>query len=115
MPSACHHGATSSHAKRFCGSLLFLLFLTTTAIASDSTGNKGDTSSGGIRTAEIVFVGNTAFSSEKLLEVLSNGWPRWFTASGSINPNALHEATDILVVLYYDDGFLNVSVDQPQI
>ena len=76
--------------------------------------NKGDTSSGGI-TPEIVFVGNTAFSSEKLLEVLSNGWPRWFTASGRINPTATHEAADGLTAFYYDNGFLNVSVDQPQI
>jgi outer membrane protein insertion porin family len=118
MHSACHQGPPSSRAATFCASLLFLslsLFLTTSAVARDSTGNKGDTSSGRIRTPEIVFVGNTAFSSEKLLEVLSNGWPRWFTASGSINPNAPHEAADILDAFYYDHGFLNVHIDQPQI
>jgi len=115
MPSACHHGATSSHAKRFCGSLLFLLFLTTTAIASDSTGNKGDTSSGGIRTPKIDFIGNKAFSSEKLLQALSIGRPRWFAPSGSIKPDAVHEVTDFLMVFYYDNGFLNVHIDQPQI
>jgi outer membrane protein insertion porin family len=117
MHSACHQGPPSSRAATFCASLLFLslsFFLTTNAVARDSTGNKGDTSSGVI-TPEIVFVGNTAFSSEKLLEVLSNGWPRWFTASGSINPNALHEAAGLLTAFYYDNGFLNVHIDQPQI
>jgi outer membrane protein insertion porin family len=117
MRSPCYQGPTSSRTTTFCASLLFLLlssFLTTIAVARDSTGNKADTSSG-IRTPKIDFVGNTAFNSEKLLEVLSNGWPRWFTASGSINPNALHEATDILVVFYYDNGFLNIHVDEPQI
>jgi outer membrane protein insertion porin family len=117
MHSACPPGPPSSRAATFCASLLFLslsFFLTTNAVARDSTGNKGDTSSGVI-TPEIVFVGNTAFSSEKLLEVLSNGWPRWFTASGSINPNALHEAAGLLTAFYYDNGFLNVHIDQPQI
>ena len=117
MHSACHQVSTPSRATRFCGSLLFLLlssFLITNAFARDSTGNKADTSSG-IRTPKIDFVGNTAFNSEKLLEVLSNGWPRWFTASGSINPNAPHEAADSLTAFYYDNGFLEVHVDQPQI
>lgn len=116
MHGACHQGPTSSRAARFYGSLLFLLlplFATTNAVARDSTGSKADTSSGGIRTPEVVFVGNTAFNSEKLLEVLSR--TRWFTGSGSINPNALHEATDNLVAFYYDNGFLNVHVAEPQI
>jgi outer membrane protein assembly factor BamA len=118
MHSACHQVSTPSHAIRFCGSLLFLLlssFLTTNAFARDSTGNKADTSSGGIRTPKIDFVGNTAFSSEKLLKVLLNARPRWFTESGTINPNALRLATDILTAFYYDDGFLNVQVNEPQI
>ena len=116
MHSACHQGLTPSRATTFGSSLLFLLlslFLTTIAVAGDSTGSKADTSSG-IRTSKIDFVGNTAFSSEKLLEALS-GWPRWFTASGSINPNAPHEATDLLTAFYYDNGFLNVQVNEPQI
>jgi outer membrane protein insertion porin family len=116
MRSACHQGLTPSRATTFGSSLLFLLlslFLTTIAVAGDSTGSMADTSSG-IRTPKIDFVGNTAFSSEKLLEVLSNGRPRWFTDSGSLNPN-LYEATDGLMAFYYDNGFLNVHVDQPQI
>jgi outer membrane protein insertion porin family len=108
-----------SRATSFCGSLLFLvlsLSLTTIAVARDSTGNKGDTSSSGIGTPKIDFVGNTAFSSEKLLEFLLSRRPRLFTESGSLNPNALrHEATDDLTAFYYDNGFLNVQVDDPQI
>ena len=118
MHGACRQGPTSSRAARFHGSLLFLLlslFATTNAVARDSTGNKADTSSGGIRTPKIDFVGNTAFSSEKLLKVLLNARPRWFTESGTINPNALRLATDILTAFYYDDGFLNVQVNEPQI
>jgi outer membrane protein insertion porin family len=117
MHSACHQGPTTSRATTLCGSFLFLLlslFLTTNAVARDSTGNKADTSSG-IRTPKIDFVGNTAFSSEKLLKVLLNARPRWFTESGTINPNALRLATDILTAFYYDDGFLNVQVNEPQI
>ena len=115
MHSACHQGPTSSRAT-FCASLLLLsLSFTTIAVAGDSTGNKGDTSSGGIRTPKIDFSGNRAFSSEKLLKVLLNARPRWFTKSGSINPNALRLATDTLTAFYYDNGFLNVQVNEPQI
>jgi outer membrane protein insertion porin family len=114
MHSACHQGPTPSRATTFCASLLFLLlslFLTTIAVAGDPTGSKADIERG-TSTPKIVFSGNTAFSSEKLLHVLSNGRPRWFTDSSSLNPN-LYEATDGLVAFYYDHGFLNVHVDQP--
>jgi outer membrane protein insertion porin family len=117
MHSACHQGPTSSRAARFRGSLLFLLlslFLTTIAVARDSTGSKADIERG-IRTPKIDFIGNTAFNSEKLLEVLLSRRPQWFTESGSLNPNALHEATDEIAAFYYSNGFLNVHVDEPQI
>src|SRR5258708_37724737 len=110
MHSACHQGTPSSRATTFCGSLLsllFSLFLTSIAVARDSTENKADTSSGGVSTPKIDFVGNTAFKSEKLLEGLSKGRTRWFTGSGSINPNALRLATENLEALYYDNGFLD--------
>lgn len=117
MRRACRQGSTHSRATSFCGSLLFLLlslFLTTNAATQDSTGNEADTSSGGIQTPKIDFVGNKTFSSEKLLEVLSRR-ARLFTDSGSLNPNAFYEATDYLTAFYYDNGFLNVHVDEPQI
>ena len=117
MRSASHQGLTSSRAATVCASLLFLslsLFLTTSAVARDSTENKGDTSSGGIRTPKIDFIGNKAFSSEKLLEVLSRR-ARWFTESGSLNPDALYEATDDLAAFYCSNGFLGTQVDRPQI
>jgi outer membrane protein assembly factor BamA len=116
MHSICHQGPTSSRTTTFCASLLFLLlssFLTTIAVARDSTGNKADTSSGGIDTPKVEFVGNTAFSSEKLREVLSR--TRWFTGSDSINPNALRLATDNVRAFYYDNGFLDGQIDEPQI
>ena len=116
MPSACHHGPTSSHATRFCGSLLFLLlpfFLTTIAVAGDSAGSKADVGRGA-GTSKIDFFGNEAFGSEKLQEVLSHADPRCFTKSGSLNPDALYLLTDYITVFYYDNGFLEVQVDQPQ-
>src|ERR1700678_1924884 len=104
MHSACHQGPPSSRAATFCASLLFLslsLFLTTNAVARDSTGNKGDTSSGETRTPKIDFIGNKAFRSEKLLQALSIGRPRWFAPSASCKPDATHEVTDFLMVFYY--------------
>jgi hypothetical protein len=118
MHSACPPGPPSSRAATFCASLLFLslsLFLTTNAVARDSTGSNADTSSGETRTPKIDFIGNKAFRSEKLLQALSIGRPRWFAPSGRIKPDALHEVTDFLMVFYYDNGFLNVHIDQPQI
>jgi outer membrane protein insertion porin family len=120
MRSARHQGPRSSRATTFCGSLLFLLlslFLITTAVAGDSTGSKADVGRG-VRTPKIDFIGNKAFSSEKLREALSYLKPRRITETGSLNPNALYEATDAtdyLTAFYYDNGFLEVHVDQPQI
>jgi outer membrane protein insertion porin family len=120
MHSACHQVSTPSRVTRFCGSFLFLLlssFLTTNAFAGDSTGSKADVGRE-IRTPKVDFIGNKAFSSEKLQEALSYLKPRRITESGSLNPNALYEATDAtdyLTAFYYDYGFLEVHVDQPQI
>ena len=103
-------------ATTFCASLLFLLlpfFLTTIAVAGDSAGSKADV---GRRagTSKIDFFGNEAFGSEKLQEVLSHADPRCFTKSGSLNPDALYLLTDYITAFYYDNGFLEVQVDQPQ-
>jgi outer membrane protein insertion porin family len=103
----------STCATTFCAALVFLsIFSTTISMAGGSSASNADIERG-TSTPQIEFVGNRVFSSEKLLEVLSR--TRWFTGSGSINPNALHEATDNLVVFYYDDGFLDVQVHEPQI
>lgn len=96
-------GPSSSRDTILCGSLLLLLLsfsLTTIAVAGDSAGSKADVGRG-IRTPKIDFIGNKAFSSEKLREGLSL--------------IALHDATDYLTAFYYDSGFLEVHVDQPQI
>ena len=101
----------------FCASLLFLLlslFVTEIAVAGDSTGSKADIERG-TKTPKVDFSGNRAFSSEKLLEVLLSRRPRWFTESGSLNPKFAYEAGDELTAFYYDNGFLDVQVDQPQI
>jgi outer membrane protein insertion porin family len=109
-------GPRSSRATIFCGSLLFLLLsfvLATIAIAADSAGSKTDVGRR-VQADKIDFFGNEAFSSEKLQEVLSHADPRCFTKSGSLNPNALYLLPDYITAFYYDDGFLEVQVDQPQ-
>jgi outer membrane protein insertion porin family len=106
-----------SRATSFCASLLFLLlalFVTDIAVAGDSTGSKAH-SERETRTPRIDFSGNRAFSSEKLLEVLLSGKQRWFTESGSLNPDFVYGGSDDLAAFYYDKGFLDVQVDQPQI
>lgn len=109
-------GPRSSRATILCGSLLFLLLsfvLATIAIAADSAGSKTDVGRR-VQADKIDFFGNEAFSSEKLQEVLSHADPRCFTKSGSLNPNALYLLPDYITAFYYDDGFLEVQVDQPQ-
>jgi outer membrane protein insertion porin family len=88
--------------------------VTDIAVAGDSTGSKAHIERE-TRTPKIDFSGNRAFSSEKLLEVLSSKRPRWFTESGSLNPKFAYEASDDLTAFYYNSGFLDVEVDGPQI
>ena len=88
--------------------------MTDIAVAGDSTGSKAH-SERETRTPRIDFSGNRAFSSEKLLEVLLSGKQRWFTESGSLNPDFVYGGSDDLAAFYYDKGFLDVQVDQPQI
>jgi len=117
MNNARHQRPAPSRDSRFCASLLFLflsVFLATNTVAGDSTASKADVERG-VRTPKIDFIGNKAFSSEKLMEVLLSKKGRWFTESGSLNPNAFYEASDYLTAFYYNNGFLNVQVDQPQI
>ena len=123
--NACHQRPAPSRASRFCASLQFLflsVFLATNTVAGDSTASKADVERG-VRTPKIDFIGNKAFSSEKLMEVLlsrKGSWLTtrkgcWLTESGSLNPNALYEVTDDLTAFYYSNGFLDVQVDEPQI
>ena len=123
--NACHQRPAPSRASRFCASLQFLflsVFLATNTVAGDSTASKADVERG-VRTPKIDFIGNKAFSSEKLMEVLlsrKGSWLTtrkgcWLTESGSLNPNALYEVTDDLTAFYYSNGFLDVQVDKPQI
>ena len=125
MNNARHQRPAPSRDSRFCASLLFLflsVFLATNTVAGDSTASKADVERG-VRTPKIDFIGNKAFSSEKLMEVLlsrKGSWLTtrkgyWLTESGSLNPNAFYEASDYLTAFYYNNGFLNVQVDQPQI
>ena len=115
MDCGCYEGASASRASRICGSLLVLflsVLLTTIAVARDFDGSKGEVARG-VRRPTIEFIGNKAFSSEKLMEVFFEGESRWITESGSLSSNGQH-GTDQLTAFYYDNGFLQVEVDQPQ-
>jgi outer membrane protein assembly factor BamA len=96
--------------------ILLLLFLLASmkVVASESAGNQLDPERGA-KTPQIDFIGNKAFSSVTLLNVLLQGKPRWFTESGSLNRNVLRKSTDDLVAFYYNNGFLAVKVDKARI
>jgi len=125
MNNACHQRpAPLARLKilRFSPVSFLSVFLATNTVAGDSTASKADVERG-VRTPKIDFIGNRAFSSEKLMEVLlsrKGSWLTtrkgcWLTESGSLNPNALYEVTDDLTAFYYSNGFLDVQVDRPQI
>jgi outer membrane protein insertion porin family len=89
------------------GALLIVLALSTLPAGHCASAKKATV-------PQIDFIGNTAFTSSQLQQVLSKAKPRWFDARGALNPNALYEATDNLAAFYYDNGYLNVRVDEPQ-
>jgi outer membrane protein insertion porin family len=115
MDNGRYEGASAMGASRFCGLLLFFflsVLLTTNAIARDLDGSKGEVARG-VRSPTIEFIGNKAFSSENLMEVFFEGESRWITESGSLSSNGQH-GIDTLTAFYYDNGFLQVEVDEPQ-
>jgi outer membrane protein insertion porin family len=84
----------------------------TNAFARGLDRSKGEVARG-VRRPTIEFIGNKAFSSEKLMEVFFEGESRWITESGSLSSNGQH-GIDTLTAFYYDNGFLQVEVDEPQ-
>ena len=72
-----------------------------------------------VEITKIEFVGNHAFSSS----VLQNNMETrpyskllsWFTGWGALDPKKLQEDVDRLTAFYYDNGYLNVQIAQPQV
>ncbi len=71
-----------------------------------------------VRIQHIEFEGNQAFSDGKLKGVITTK-EEWFlsrfTGAGVLNKETLKTDTDRLTAWYYDNGYINVRVDEPQV
>jgi outer membrane protein insertion porin family len=67
----------------------------------------------------IVFHGNKAFSNRTLKSVMETGTYNpllsWFTGWGALDEKKLNDDVNRLTAFYYDNGYLNVHVNQPQV
>jgi outer membrane protein insertion porin family len=67
----------------------------------------------------IVFHGNHAFSAGLLKGVMQTGTYNpllsWFTGWGALDQKKLDDDVNRLTAFYYDNGYLNVHVGQPQV
>jgi outer membrane protein insertion porin family len=71
-----------------------------------------------IRIQHIEFEGNQAFSDGKLKRIITTK-EEWilsrFTGAGVLNKETLKTDTERLTAWYYDNGYINVRVDEPQV
>jgi outer membrane protein insertion porin family len=70
-----------------------------------------------IRVADIVFEGNEHFSAGDLRGVMQTkekGLFSFITGSGTLNRDALKTDVERLTAYYYDDGYVNVKIDEPR-
>jgi len=71
-----------------------------------------------IRVQHIIFEGNKEFSARKLRTIMQTK-QAWFlsglTGAGNLDPEVLKTDTERLTAFYYDNGYVNVRVDEPQI
>ncbi|MGB3550231.1 MAG: outer membrane protein assembly factor BamA [Candidatus Binatus sp.] len=72
-----------------------------------------------VRITKIVFEGNTAFSASVLKGQMETATYSkllsWLTGWGALNQKKMQEDVDRLTAFYYDNGYLNVQVAQPQV
>ncbi len=72
-----------------------------------------------VEITEIKFTGNKAFSDRELRAVMETStysmFTSWFTGAGALDKNKLRDDVDRLTAYYYDAGYLNVHVSQPQV
>src|SRR5271170_7033697 len=72
-----------------------------------------------VEITKIQFVGNHAFSSTILQNNMeTRTYSRllsWFTGWGALDPKKMQEDVDRLTAFYYDNGYLNVVIQQPQV
>ncbi len=71
-----------------------------------------------VRIQHIEIEGNQAFSDRKLKRVITTK-EEWilsrFTGAGVLNKETLKTDTERLTAWYYDNGYINVRVDEPQV
>jgi outer membrane protein insertion porin family len=71
-----------------------------------------------IRIKKIVFEGNRKFSARQLRSVMATK-QKWIfsfiTSAGNLNRDVLKTDVERLTAFYYDNGYVNVKVDEPQI
>ena len=72
-----------------------------------------------VEITKIVFEGNTAFSASILKGQMETATYSkllsWLTGWGALNQKKMQEDVDRLTAFYYDNGYLNVQVAQPQV
>jgi outer membrane protein insertion porin family len=67
---------------------------------------------------KIEFVGNNAFSSKKLKNVMSTSEKSilsWFTSAGDLNQEQLNQDAAKLTAFYHNHGYVNARVGEPEI
>jgi outer membrane protein insertion porin family len=71
-----------------------------------------------VRVQKIIFEGNQKFSSSQLRRIMQTK-EAWFlsfvTSAGNLDPEVLKTDVERLTAFYYDNGYVNVKVDEPQI
>jgi outer membrane protein insertion porin family len=71
-----------------------------------------------VRIEEIVFEGNQAFSAKQLKRLLQTKekWMfSWLTGAGTLDPEVLKTDVERLTAFYYDNGYVNVRIDEPEV
>jgi outer membrane protein insertion porin family len=68
--------------------------------------------------AEVVFEGNTAFPSDRLRAIMATRQKNFLTRFlnvGALNRDVLKTDIERLTAFYYDNGYINVRIDEPKV
>ncbi len=71
-----------------------------------------------VRVQEITFEGVQAFSPRKLRGIMATReewWLSWFTGAGTLNEEELSTDVERLTAFYYDNGYIHVRIDEPDV
>jgi outer membrane protein insertion porin family len=71
-----------------------------------------------IRVKEVTFEGNKAFPSDRLASIISTRKKNFlsrFLNTGVLNRDALKTDVERLTAWYYDNGYINVRIDEPKV